>query len=105
MSNTEKQPPLHSNGNIGDRTAYVLDTTRIPSDEQLKTSRDGHNILIPQPSNDQNDPLIWSQTKKNVILFVISATAFLPDYGSATGAVTLLVNFRAPFPPKPMSRE
>lgn len=32
----------------------------------------------------------WSQTKKNIILIVISFTAFLPDYGSATGAVTLI---------------
>lgn len=90
MSDTEKQPTLHQNDNIGDKSAYVLDATRIHSDEQLKTSRDGHNVLIPQPSKDQNDPLNWSQTKKNVILFVISATAFLPDYGSATGAVTLI---------------
>ena len=90
MSDTEKQGTIHQNGDIDDKGAYVLDATRIQSDEQLKTSRDGHNILIPQPSEDQNDPLNWSQAKKNSILFVISFTAFLPDYGSATGAVTLI---------------
>lgn len=36
------------------------------------------------------DPLNWSWAKKHLILFIISATAFLPDYGSATGAVTLI---------------
>jgi hypothetical protein len=65
--------------------------------------------LIPQPSDDPNDPLNWSQTKKNIILGVVSFTgmlirstapidiqklnndaALLPDYGSATGAVTLI---------------
>ena len=36
------------------------------------------------------DPLNWTQYKKHAFLFVISATAFLPDYSSATGVVTLL---------------
>ena len=47
-------------------------------------------ILLPQPSNDPHDPLNWSWTRKHLILIIISMTAFLPDYGSATGAVTLL---------------
>jgi hypothetical protein len=56
----------------------------------LKTAKDGHTILIPQPSEDPFDPLNWSPVKKHVILFIISFAAFLPDYGSATGAVTLI---------------
>lgn len=56
---------------------------------ELKTSGDGR-ILYPQPSDDPNDPLNWSWAKKHCILFIISATSFLPDYGSATGAVTLI---------------
>ncbi|KAF4334669.1 HOL1 [Fusarium beomiforme] len=56
----------------------------------LKTAKDGHTVLIPQPSDDPHDPLNWSPVKKHVILFIISFAAFLPDYGSATGAVTLL---------------
>jgi hypothetical protein len=56
----------------------------------LKTAKDGHTVLIPQPSDDIRDPLNWSPVKKHVILFVISFAAFLPDYGSATGAVTLI---------------
>lgn len=56
----------------------------------LKTAKDGHTVLIPQPSDDHRDPLDWSKTKKHVILLIISFAAFLPDYGSATGAVTLI---------------
>jgi hypothetical protein len=56
----------------------------------LKLARDGHTVLIPQPSDSPADPLNWSPIKKHVILFIISFAAFLPDYGSATGAVTLL---------------
>ncbi|KAH6720085.1 major facilitator superfamily domain-containing protein [Leptodontidium sp. MPI-SDFR-AT-0119] len=76
---------------LGEREGYVLNAELGHADTRhLKTSRDGRTILIPQPSDDPNDPLNWSQTKKNLILLVVSCTAFLPDYGSATGAVTLL---------------
>lgn len=57
---------------------------------ELKTAKDGHTVLIPQPSDDPRDPLNWSPLKKHVILVIISFAAFLPDYGSATGAVTLI---------------
>jgi hypothetical protein len=56
----------------------------------LKLAKDGHTVLIPQPSDDIRDPLNWSPVKKHVILFIISFAAFLPDYGSAVGAVTLI---------------
>ncbi|KAI1341156.1 MFS general substrate transporter [Xylariaceae sp. FL0016] len=56
----------------------------------FKLAKDGHTRLIPQPSDDPVDPLNWSQTKKNLILAIVAVTALLPDYGSATGAVTLL---------------
>ncbi|KZS89859.1 MFS general substrate transporter [Sistotremastrum niveocremeum HHB9708] len=71
-------------------TIIEEDDSSTQSKEPLKLAKDGHTILIPQPSDDPNDPLNWSLSRKFVILFVISATAFLPDYGSATGAVTLL---------------
>ena len=57
----------------------------------LKTTDDGHTVLIPQPSNDPNDPLNWSQSKKNITLLIVSATAFLADFGSSMGAVTSVV--------------
>lgn len=78
---------------LGEKEGYVLDAAQWEREHHgrhLKTATDGHTVLIPQPSDDPNDPLNWSQTKKNVILFVVSLTALLPDYGSAVGAVTLL---------------
>ncbi|MDI1488690.1 MAG: hypothetical protein OHK93_007966 [Ramalina farinacea] len=87
---TQPDPPLGKIDHVEEKNGYILDATQVDSAEGLKTSRDGHNILIPQPSEDPNDPLNWSQTKKHVMLMVISATAFLPDYGAATGAVTLI---------------
>ncbi len=66
---------------------YVVDAE---SGENVKVAKDGHTRLIPQPSDDPNDPLNWSKRKKHMILFIVSFIAFLPDFGSATGAVTLL---------------
>ena len=57
----------------------------------LKTTHDGLTELSPQPSSDVNDPLNWSQSKKMIILLVVSATAFLADFGSSMGAVTSVV--------------
>ncbi|KAK9773315.1 hypothetical protein SCAR479_10044 [Seiridium cardinale] len=56
----------------------------------LKLAKDGRTKLIPQPSDDPSDPLNWSSRKKNLCLLIVAFTALLPDYGSATGAVTLL---------------
>ena len=57
----------------------------------LKTTKDGRTVLAPQPSDDPNDPLNWGQSKKDLVLLVISATAFLADFGSSMGAVTSVV--------------
>ncbi len=73
---------------LGQKEGYILDSSHAQGG--LKTTADGRTILIPQPSDDVNDPLNWSQFKKNVVLVVISAMALVPDYGSATGAVALL---------------
>lgn len=80
-----------------EKSGYVLDASTLDSltsstpRGDWKTARDGHTLLIPQPSDDPNDPLNWSSTKKNLFLVIIAFTAFLPDYASSTGAITNLV--------------
>ncbi|KAG7294675.1 hypothetical protein NEMBOFW57_004753 [Staphylotrichum longicolle] len=71
---------------------YIIDIGIENSEKAsgLKLAKDRHTVLIPQPSDDSNDPLNWSWAKKHLILFVVSFVSFLPDYGSATGAVTLI---------------
>ena len=75
---------LHEHQDI---EGYVVDAE---SGENVKVAKDGHTRLIPQPSDDPSDPLNWSKRTKHIILFIVSFIAFLPDFGSATGAVTLL---------------
>lgn len=78
----------------GEEHGYPLDIEVLkgitPKWANYQLANDGQTVLIPQPSSDPNDVLNWSWQKKHAILFVVAATAFLPDYGSATGAVTLI---------------
>lgn len=63
----------------------------------LKLAKDGHvwpfillsrvqadlyfqTVLVPRPSDDPKDPLNWSETRKNLILLVISISAFMGDF-------------------------
>ena len=74
----------------GSHSGYVLDATRLNQNDTTKLSRDKRMILIPQPGDDPNDPLNWSQYRKNLTLALVCACTFLPDYGSVTGAITLI---------------
>jgi hypothetical protein len=87
--NTSTRTHLHDQ-EIGHETDVVLLDTSAAHLEKgqygnLKLAKDGHTVLIPQPSADPNDPLNWSWTRKHLMLAVISATAFLGDYGSGAG--------------------
>lgn len=95
QNQTRTEVPAVELDRLGEKEGYILDATTFQAEhagqqQDLKLAPDGKTVLIPQPSNDPVDTLNWSQTKKNLVLFIISACAFLPDYGSATGAVTLL---------------
>jgi hypothetical protein len=81
--------PLHE---YREDEGYIIDVESGEEAEErrYKTAHDGHTRLIPQPSDDPRDPLNWSWGKKHLILIVVACAALLPDYGSATGAVTLI---------------
>ncbi|KAK6543578.1 hypothetical protein TWF694_000322 [Orbilia ellipsospora] len=50
-----------------------------------KLAADGHTVLIPQPSEDPDDPLNWSSFKKHMLLFILALSAFCGDFGSGAG--------------------
>jgi hypothetical protein len=81
---------------IGETQGYVLDEATLrqqlglSADAKLKTAKDGKTVLIPQPSDDPRDPLNWPSWRKHVTLLVICIAGAMGDYGSATGAITLL---------------
>ncbi|KAL9027814.1 MAG: hypothetical protein Q9180_007272, partial [Flavoplaca navasiana] len=73
-----------------DSEGYILDVNQLGPNVSSKIAPDGQTVLIPQPNDSLDDPLNWSQAKKYTVLAVIIACTFLPDYGSATGAITLI---------------
>lgn len=81
---------------------YVVDAEEGGSGAKL--AKDGRTRLIPEPSDDPNDPLNWSSKQKHLILLVISFASFLPDYGSATGAVTLIPQAEYVYDPEKKNR-
>ncbi|GAA5826175.1 hypothetical protein JCM11251_007194 [Rhodosporidiobolus azoricus] len=56
---------------------------------RLKTNRKGTKILWPQPTDDPNDPLNWSPTKKNIQLLILTMASFVPDFCSGLGIASL----------------
>lgn len=81
---------------------HMSSTNPIPLKNGANTARATGNdqaILDPQqylqPSEDVHDPLNWTARKKMAILMTVSATAFIADFGSSTGAVTSVVQSNA----------
>jgi hypothetical protein len=51
----------------------------------LKTTKDGKTILVPQPSDDPADPLNWSWSRKHKVLLVLLLPSLLTDWGMTYG--------------------
>jgi hypothetical protein len=45
-----------------------LQILKIESSSNVKVAKDGQTVLIPQPSDDPDDPLNWSFGKKHMVL-------------------------------------
>jgi hypothetical protein len=45
-----------------------LQILRTDSSSNVKVAKDGQTVLIPQPSDDPDDPLNWSFGKKHMVL-------------------------------------
>lgn len=87
----EEKTYRHTVDEIGDHGAHVLDVQQLGADARsFKTAFDGRTVLIPQPSDNPHDPLNWSPLKKHITLGVVAVVAFMPDFGSSMGVITLL---------------
>ncbi|KAI9739822.1 MAG: hypothetical protein M1834_006543 [Cirrosporium novae-zelandiae] len=61
-------------------TVNILDDINKPvptNESHLKHDKTGTIILVPQPSDDPNDPLNWPLWKRDLILFLLSMVAIL----------------------------
>jgi len=81
-------PLLHSGldekdmGNVHIETTKLGDTSGSERNgvSGLKTAPNGTTILLPQPSDNPNDPLNWSWRKKHMVLLAVSFGALLTDW-------------------------
>jgi hypothetical protein len=89
-------PKLNDLERIGEEKGYIItvDAEKASGDfvdlSGLKLANDGKTVLIPQPSDDPNDPLNWSYAKKMSILLVVGAISFLP--GQLRSLILLVSN-------------
>ena len=86
----EPAPKVNRLHEFNESEGYVVDVEEASAETGIKVAKDGRTVLVPQPSDDPNDPLNWLWKKKHLTLFVIALASFLPDFGSAIGAVTLI---------------
>ncbi|KIW98132.1 uncharacterized protein Z519_01716 [Cladophialophora bantiana CBS 173.52] len=57
-------------------------TTRLAKDE--------HSVVVPQPSDDAQDPLNWSASKKHRILITLAVAVFMADFQATSGVPCLI---------------
>ncbi|EXJ65485.1 hypothetical protein A1O7_01826 [Cladophialophora yegresii CBS 114405] len=86
-------------------TVYVYEseqrhTELLENAQHLKKDKTGRFILVPQPSNDPNDPLNWPLWQRDVILSILCFVSCLATTASpllAADSVTLAIVFRRTF--------
>ena len=92
--NTAIRGYIHDQEMGGETDVVLLDAGAAHLEKgdysNLKLAKDGHTVLVPQPTADPEDPLNWSWRKKHTMLAIVAITAFLGDFGSAAG-VPLIV--------------
>lgn len=92
---------------VGVEKGYFLEATDmkrilgLADGAMIKVATNGNTVLIPQPTDDPNDPLNWSKAKKNTMLLVFSIISLTADIGASMGIITSLpqaayVQFMAP---------
>ena len=68
----------------------MISNNEEEKESTVKVAADGCTVLIPQPSDNVDDPMNWPQRKKNVVLFVITCISFLSDFTSSQGIAALV---------------
>ncbi|KAH7254422.1 hypothetical protein NW759_009586 [Fusarium solani] len=71
--------------------AGVLLNVAGPDGTSLRLAKDGHTVLLPQPTDDMDDPLNWSSRKKHLILFTVAWAALTADFASASGSAPIIL--------------
>ncbi|KAI5917617.1 major facilitator superfamily domain-containing protein [Camillea tinctor] len=71
------------------RQGGVLLSTEGVDGLSLKVGSDGHTVLLPQPTDDPNDPLNWSWLRKHLVLFTVAWAALCTDFNATAGSAII----------------
>ncbi|CAK7200191.1 hypothetical protein SEUCBS139899_002882 [Sporothrix eucalyptigena] len=71
--------------------AGVLMNIDTNAGTSLRLAANGHTVLIPQPTDDPDDPLNWSAAKKHTVLLTIAWGALVADFTSAAGSAPIFL--------------
>ena len=82
----------HVPGTVHLEEQAAQELARARASSNLK--HDGDIVLAPQPSDDPNDPLNWSRTKKNSIVGILLFGAFIipATFGPLLSAGTVVIS-------------
>lgn len=83
VTNTPNNDDAEKNASAGG--TYFVKEQGPNSGDGLKLARDGITILIPQPSDDPEDPLNWSWGRKHKALAALLLPSLLTDWGMTWG--------------------
>ncbi|RMZ90129.1 hypothetical protein DV736_g2652, partial [Chaetothyriales sp. CBS 134916] len=96
----EPATPGHVPGTVNVYEQAQRSAELLESAQHLKTTADGQKILIPQPTDDPNDPLTWPLWKRDAILAALCLVAVLSTVASpllAADSTTLAILFATTF--------
>ncbi|PNH48188.1 hypothetical protein VD0004_g318 [Verticillium dahliae] len=86
-----KRPTVEPVPQSAKAEAGVILRVDTAADTGLRLAKDGHTVLLPQPTDDKDDPLNWPSWKKHAVLFVVAWGAFCADFTSAAGSAPILL--------------
>ncbi|ETN38686.1 uncharacterized protein HMPREF1541_06723 [Cyphellophora europaea CBS 101466] len=90
----------HVPGTVNVWEAAQRDAELLESARHLKKTKDGRKILVPQPTNDPNDPLNWPLWQRDTILGILCFVSVIATTASpllAANSTTLAILFRRTF--------
>lgn len=87
VNSTSTEEHLSRPQNVDIETAANTDGLYVVKDADLglKLAKDGSTVLIPQPSDDNEDPLNWSWLRKHKAFFALLLPSLLTDWGMTWG--------------------
>jgi hypothetical protein len=80
---TQQNVDAEKNASAGG--TYFVKEQGPNSGDGLKLAKDGITVLIPQPSDDSEDPLNWSWGRKHKVLVALLLPSLLTDWGMTWG--------------------